>query len=317
VVSYKKKREMKNLKDIFKINESENPSPHLEIAVESGMDGNSRSMQEHLIELLYDELQQLNDDVKANKVFRFTSIPVIEECESFEANPIIKDILSDSLTFSNPVNFNDPMDPILRTWINIQKRETSCKQDKKLYESVGKIIKSNIRMSCLATPNTNKIGGIEHESDISDCSLLMWSHYADMHKGLCIEYEVPEKTLEKYNDENHLLKWCKVRYRDRKTMCGYITLDNALLAKADCWKYEEESRLIYYTKHKRDFYQNNKRSDYFTISGFRVTAVYMGYRIDNKLKAFLKKHLKLKGIPLYEMNFCREDITRVEKIKCE
>lgn len=48
---------MKNLKDIFKINESENPSPHLEIAVESGMDGNSRSMQEHLIELLYDELQ--------------------------------------------------------------------------------------------------------------------------------------------------------------------------------------------------------------------------------------------------------------------
>ena len=172
-------------------------------------------------------------------------------------------------------------------------------------------------MSCLATPNTNKMCGMVHESDISDCSLLMWLHYADMHKGLCIEYEVPGKTLEKYNDENHLLKWCKIRYRDRKTMCDYITLDNALLAKADCWKYEEESRLIYYTKHKRDFYQNNKRSDYFTISGFRVIAVYMGYRVDNKLKAFLKKHLKLKGIPLYEMNFCREDITRVEKIKCE
>ena len=27
MVSYKKEREMKNLKDIFKINESENPSP--------------------------------------------------------------------------------------------------------------------------------------------------------------------------------------------------------------------------------------------------------------------------------------------------
>lgn len=98
MVSYKRK-ENEEFKGYFKINESENPSPHLEIAVESGMDGNSRSMQEHLIELLYDELQQLNDDVKANKVFRFTSIPVIEGCESFEANPIIKDILSDSLTF--------------------------------------------------------------------------------------------------------------------------------------------------------------------------------------------------------------------------
>lgn len=125
MVSYK--NEMKNLKDIFKINESENPSPHLEITVESGMDGNSRSMQEHLIELLYDELQQLNDDVKANKVFRFTSIPVIEGCESFEANPIIKDILSDSLTFSNPVNFNDPMDPILRTWMSPLEKVFSLK----------------------------------------------------------------------------------------------------------------------------------------------------------------------------------------------
>lgn len=310
-------REMKNLKDIFMINESENPSPHLEIALESGKDGNSKSMQEHLIELLYDELQQLNDDVKANKVFRFTSIPVIKECESFEGNPIIRDILSDSLTFSNSANFNDPMDPILRAWINIQKLETSCKQDKKLYDSVEKIIKSNIRMSCLATPDSNKKWRIVHESDIVDCSLLMWSHYADMHKGLCIEYKIPPKTLEKYNDENHLLKWCKVRYRAEKTMCDYITLDNALLAKADCWKYEEESRLIYYTKHKCDFYLNKKRSDYFTLSGFRVIAVYMGYRIDNKLKAFLKKHLKKKGIPLYEMNFCRDDITRVEKLKCK
>lgn len=310
-------REMKNLKDIFMINESENPSPHLEIALEGGKDGNSKSMQEHLIELLYDELQQLNDDVKANKVFRFTSIPVIKECESFEGNPIIRDILSDSLTFSNPANFNDPMDPILRAWINIQKLETSCKQDKKLYDSVEKIIKSNIRMSCLATPDSNKKWRIVHESDIVDCSLLMWSHYADMHKGLCIEYKIPPKTLEKYNDENHLLKWCKVRYRAEKTMCDYITLDNALLAKADCWKYEEESRLIYYTKHKCDFYLNKKRSDYFTLSGFRVIAVYMGYRIDNKLKAFLKKHLKKKGIPLYEMNFCRDDITRVEKLKCK
>lgn len=310
-------REMKYLKDIFMINESENPSPHLEIALESGKDGNSKSMQEHLIELLYDELQQLNDDVKANKVFRFTSIPVIKECESFEGNPIIRDILSDSLTFSNPANFNDPMDPILRAWINIQKLETSCKQDKKLYDSVEKIIKSNIRMSCLATPDSNKKWRIVHESDIVDCSLLMWSHYADMHKGLCIEYKIPPKTLEKYNDENHLLKWCKVRYRAEKTMCDYITLDNALLAKADCWKYEEESRLIYYTKHKCDFYLNKKRSDYFTLSGFRVIAVYMGYRIDNKLKAFLKKHLKKKGIPLYEMNFCRDDITRVEKLKCK
>lgn len=188
-------REMKNLKDIFMINESENPSPHLEIALESGKDGNSKSMQEHLIELLYDELQQLNDDVKANKVFRFTSIPVIKECESFEGNPIIRDILSDSLTFSNPANFNDPMDPILRAWINIQKLETSCKQDKKLYDSVEKIIKSNIRMSCLATPDSNKKWRIVHESDIVDCSLLMWSHYADMHKGLCIEYKIPQKHL--------------------------------------------------------------------------------------------------------------------------
>ena len=82
----------------------------------------------------------LNYSVAELRVFRFTSIPEIEGCESFEANPIIKDILSDSLTFSNPVNFNDPMDPILRTWINIQKRETSCKQDKKCKNDKNRLL---------------------------------------------------------------------------------------------------------------------------------------------------------------------------------
>ena len=36
-----------------------------------------------------------------------------------------------------------------------------------------------------------------------------------------------------------------VRYRGHKILNDFITLDNALLAKAKCWEYEQETHLFY------------------------------------------------------------------------
>lgn len=50
---------MRNLKDIFNLEESYAPSIHLDMALESAIDGNKNSMNYHLTELLYDELSQI------------------------------------------------------------------------------------------------------------------------------------------------------------------------------------------------------------------------------------------------------------------
>jgi len=296
---------MRNLRDIFVLGDSNNPSPDLEIAMESAMDGNPGSMHNHIVELFYNEFSMIGNDSNVYTAFRFTSIPKIKGVSSLEDNPVIKDILNGSLTFSNPANFNDPMDPILREWLNIQKKDANDKKSKRLFGMMDKVLKSNLRMSCLSTPSIENLGYRIGEPRITDCSLLMWAHYAAMHKGICIEYNITEDPLRLYNDESHILKWCKVRYRDRKAMCSDIPLDNALLAKSDAWEYESESRLIYFSKKANE-------QDYVTLPGFHVKAVYLGYRVPQLIKNKLMELLESKGISLYEMHFRSEDITKLE-----
>lgn len=76
----------------------------------------------------------------------------------------------------------------------------------------------------------------------------MWAHYANSLKGICVQYELSDSVIRSHNDEKHLLKMCDIRYRGYKMLNDFITIDNALLAKADCWEYEYESRLMYYVK---------------------------------------------------------------------
>ena len=115
---------MRNLKDIFNLEESYAPSIHLDMALESAIDGNKNSMNYHLTELLYDELSQIPNSNNTNYAFRFTKIPRIKG-KTIEENPVVLDILNNSLTLSNPCAFNDPMDPILRQWMTMQQKE--CK----------------------------------------------------------------------------------------------------------------------------------------------------------------------------------------------
>lgn len=99
-----------------------------------------------------------------------------------------------------------------------------------------------------------------------------------------------------------------VRYRDHKILNDFITLDNALLAKAKCWEYEQETKLIYYTESKLT-------SDYVTLTGFPIKAIFMGYRISSKVRDFLKKFVSTHNIDLYQMAFLPDDITRMSARK--
>lgn len=81
----------------------------------------------------------------------------------------IKSILNEQLWLSHTNSFNDPVDP-------------SIKQFKKYKEDYNYLLDS-IKVGCLTTKNDNT---------------LMWSHYADKHRGICIEYDIG-KINEKYN----------------------------------------------------------------------------------------------------------------------
>jgi hypothetical protein len=71
----------------------------------------------------------------------------------------------------------------------------------------------------------------------------MWSHYADYHRGICLEFDGHGLLTQ------HALK---VNYsHDRPLILrgdsNELKLDKALLTKSSHWSYEKEWRLIQYT----------------------------------------------------------------------
>lgn len=79
---------------------------------------------------------------------------------------------------------------------------------------------------------------------------LLWSHYGDSHKGLCIGYTLDRKP----RPELHKVVYGGSRLIKTSTVVKAILDDDekakqlldrdVLLRKADCWKYEDEWRLI-------------------------------------------------------------------------
>lgn len=87
-------------------------------------------------------------------------------------------------------------------------------------------------------------------------SLLMWSHYAEKHKGAVLEFEVNELSAdEKYHMEYTNKIPCidlnKILFEnDSSDMSKYLSAN--YYYKANCWQYEQEIRFLYYVKDDGD-----------------------------------------------------------------
>lgn len=83
---------------------------------------------------------------------------------------------------------------------------------------------------------------------------LMWSHYADSHKGFCIEYDFSEVNLEKegllifpvcYSENRSTYPWEIARSTDPQVLKEASKKAIEILLKKDsAWSYEKEWRLI-------------------------------------------------------------------------
>lgn len=314
---------MRNLKTIFNV---EYPTSHMDIAMEGIKDGDFGSSYQHCIEKLFDEFKELPQLKGTHRLFRFVSIPNNVGRES-----LIQDITHNRITLANPKNFNDPMDPILREWLEMQIRDAKFIEDAKTFKLLKNALK-HLRICSLSGYKESRchdrLTTFERQEQVNNP--LMWAHYANSHKGICIEYEITPECLARHNNDNELLRLCPCAYRNHKPMSDGITLDNALKAKASCWSYEKEARLIYYSKDMSRWVnpnykdKNGKKNtketrllDYIFLEGFSVKAIYFGVRISQKDYNDVICHLQNlnPSVELYKMEFNNYDITQLKVSK--
>lgn len=131
---------------------------------------------------------------------------------------------------------------------------------------------------------------------------LLWSHYGDQHKGICIEYDISDTRLDllrrvDYNAARSirmidLYLWhCKGDKKAEKR-----ATDTYFYAKAPEWSYEKEWRDV------------NVQAG-INKSKFRITAIHMGMRAEFVWRWVLIKllnqdhNIKLYQMDAYEENF--------------
>ena len=118
---------------------------------------------------------------------------------------------------------------------------------------------------------------------------LMWAHYADSHKGVCIKYRFPNSLTMHPKCGNTILAYFRdVRYSNDVYNTGKdnsITMNDAFFLKSKAWEYENELRYLYFDLDgKSDFTQVDIPSC--------VTAVYFGLKCPEEEREFIMKLLE-------------------------
>lgn len=199
----------------------------------------------------------------------------------------LRNLKNAQIYFNAPVNFNDPFDC---SALNV----ASMLNDKTIVDLVNKYLQDN--------GDSRKINSIEqipqkirnqtydifeqefakqqnnllHNrgctcfSELND-NILLWSHYADGHKGICLEFDASYPLFSKAKKVNYSLEFpvidtMKYLYgsQDEKIIEG----EKTLITKHELWNYEKEWRLF----HK----ESNKLYGYSTEA---LNSVYFGLSV--------------------------------------
>lgn len=158
-----------------------------------------------------------------------------------------------NIKVASPLHLNDPFESLIPT--DIKKQINSFANSfYKNNPSDNKVTKEGMIRSM---NSVTSIYGITSLSE-TQRSLLMWAHYANNHKGLCIGYDAKTMFFEddknKKNDDFTIrkVKYNNIRhdfYGDfpetsvAKELAEYL-LYNVMLTKGDDWIYEKEYRYI-------------------------------------------------------------------------
>jgi len=105
-----------------------------------------------------------------------------------------------------------------------------------------KVRKSETKKFIKKIKNEIKLSSFSERND----SILMWSHYSDKHKGICIEYD--------FNNEDYILNFLEPIYYTNQIISLSKAYGNsrytglikvAAISKALDWQYEKEWRIVF------------------------------------------------------------------------
>lgn len=233
-----------------------------------------------------------------------------------------RDILvNNQVWLSSPGDFNDPFDMQAKIIINgtgkeirdrykkIQKRMgiKHKEREKQLTQLMRKSPKEReIEFNGYYKNHINSMGVCSFAGDPR--SILMWSHYAKDHEGICIQFE-------RARDYRVLCKAINVDYEEEYPTIDWLNnyqndLSKALLRKHEKWSYENEQRII----------ERQKANSILCVKPQSITGVIFGCSCNKKTKDTvfsLLKERKSKGYPEVRLFSAQLHSSRYKLVLCD
>ena len=229
---------------------------------------------------------------KQNNDYIFpNTIPTLYKYSSF-SEYVVKNILEKGISLSLIASFNDCYDSNL-SFGNIKSHAIEeYKHEKKCFGQYGyePCISINEWIKQIAQEQAAHRGFCNDSYCMSlsqnNNSTLMWSHYADCNRGICVEYNFEDiKTNKLYyalfpvcytNKPIDVYDYLNERKGDFSIETGVMV---SILNKASCWEYEAEWRLLLLN----ESLGNRQKEKYISFSNLiRVKSVTLGQNfLDN------------------------------------
>ena len=207
------------------------------------------------------------------------------------------DLINNKITVSPSTNMNDPFDSVINLWGSEEQLKETCKERKHIKNLSKSFDYFRIRSFC----NGDTEKALEE--------LLMWSHYADNHRGYCIKYKLSKHFIKQDENDSFEHMFLKpIIYRKDKVDISEMTTINTDLAfatKHRSWKYENEVRLIVYNPNKEDaFYGIPLDIDSC------IEAIYFGCKCEPKTINTIKNLFSESDTPpkFYQMKSDSKDV---------
>tara|TARA_R110002167_G_scaffold263017_13_gene469729 strand:- start:7406 stop:8416 length:1011 start_codon:yes stop_codon:yes gene_type:complete len=202
----------------------------------------------------------------------------------------IKALENNQYWSSSIEQLNDPCEAI-----------TDTKRVKKFLNYIGQKVGAKTKEDFgLISDNTDEVLSMDNKMGIYSLSKtpldeLLWAHYANSHKGFCIEYDLD--ILLKNDGENHIHSF-PVLYSKKPPSIGFLDIirnrQNSMIKKfafhkSKRWEYEQEHRIV------------TSRIGLNSYNYKALKSIYFGLNISESDKNHITNLLESRGVDFYQI----------------
>jgi len=242
----------------------------------SRMDNNAQNAEEAFIKHIYYNSCTENfvfiAGIKLRKPNEFSQKPL------YSFRPInkysISDLIKNEITIADPLTFNDPLDTPLFSLLECSRKNTKKNLEYDLKPMVEAYKRFKVRCFVKHKERSRK-QPFENQ--------LMWSHYADSHRGICIRYKFDTEITIEDEKEKIFSIWYNVDYKLEIKPDNPKSLKFLLATKEKCWKYENEVRLVHFDPSCIVKYKP------ISIKESKIEAIFFGCRCTDEDEQTIRK----------------------------